>query len=157
MAKQVAKKTESPEKSGAKKERSVRPTKKQHQTLDFIRHFTLEHGYSPSYREIMRGCNYTSVATVALHVKNLINRGHLVKRNNSARSLEIVGAVENHDRSGHKMELISEIENRFKAIEKEISEDIIDEIYVLVGALKVLGHVDVARDYAGRITQLAKA
>lgn len=135
---------------------TTRPTKKQHQTLEYIRSFTLEKGYSPSYREIMRGCNYTSVATVALHVKNLITRGHLIKRNNSARSLEIVGSAESTTKSVHKMELITEIENRFTKLEKEISEDIMNEIYVLVGALKVLGHVDVARDYAGRITQMSR-
>src|SRR6187551_402227 len=69
---------------------TVRPTKKQRQLLTFIEAFIKEHGYSPSYREIMNGLNYTSVATVALHVNNLIKRGHLRKRENSARSLEVV-------------------------------------------------------------------
>ncbi|MDO8265758.1 MAG: hypothetical protein Q7T41_02330 [Candidatus Saccharibacteria bacterium] len=135
-------------------EKKTRPTKKQHETLDFIRNFIAEHGYSPSYREIMNGCNYTSVATVALHVSNLIKRGHIVKRDKSARSLEVVGeniSVNDNAKSNHKNELIKEIESRFKSIEKEMSEDILNEIYVLVGALKILGHVDVARSYAGRL------
>ncbi len=68
----------------------VRPTKKQKELLGFIETFIGEHGYSPSYREIMKGLNYTSVATVALHVNNLIKRGHLRKRDHSARSLELV-------------------------------------------------------------------
>ena len=46
----------------------VRPTKKQKELLSFIEAFINEHGYSPSYREIMNGLSYTSVATVALHV-----------------------------------------------------------------------------------------
>ncbi len=46
----------------------IRPTMRQKQLLQFIAEFIAEHGYSPSYREIMRGCGYTSVATVALHV-----------------------------------------------------------------------------------------
>src|ERR1700742_2897401 len=69
---------------------AVRPTKKQKELLDFIDAFITEHGYSPSYREIMNGLEYTSVATVALHVGNLIKRGHLRKRDHSARSLEVV-------------------------------------------------------------------
>jgi repressor LexA len=71
---------------------TVRPTKKQRQLLTYIEGFIKEHGYSPSYREIMNGLNYTSVATVALHVNNLIKRGHLRKRDHSARSLEVVGS-----------------------------------------------------------------
>src|SRR5947209_7043590 len=73
-------------------ENKVRPTKKQKELLSFIEKFIHEHGYSPSYREIMAGLNYTSVATVALHVNNLIKRGHLRKRDHSARSLEVVSA-----------------------------------------------------------------
>jgi SOS-response transcriptional repressor LexA len=69
---------------------SIRPTKKQRELLSFIEQFITEHGYSPSYREIMAGLNYTSVATVSLHVTSLIRRGHLRKRDRSARSLEVV-------------------------------------------------------------------
>lgn len=69
---------------------TIRPTKKQRDILTFIENFIKEHGYSPSYREIMNGLNYTSVATVSLHVNSLIRRGHLAKRDRSARSLEVV-------------------------------------------------------------------
>lgn len=69
---------------------AVRPTKKQRALLDFIEQFIAQHGYSPSYREIMNGCNYNSIATVAVHIKNLINRGQLRKRDHSARSLEVI-------------------------------------------------------------------
>ena len=67
-----------------------RPTKKQYELLSFIETFVAEKGYGPSYREIMAGCNYNSVATVALHVNNLIKKGHLHKKDRSARSLEVV-------------------------------------------------------------------
>src|ERR1700761_362076 len=77
-------------KGGMHMTETVRPTKKQRELLTFIEQFIGEHGYSPSYREIMEGCNYTSVATVALHVNSLITRGHLRKRDHSARSLEVV-------------------------------------------------------------------
>lgn len=68
----------------------VQPTKKQKELLSFIEEFVTAHGYSPSYREIMTGLNYNSVATIALHVNSLIKRGHLRKRDHSARSLELV-------------------------------------------------------------------
>lgn len=68
----------------------IRPTKKQREVLNFIEDFTNEHGYSPSYREIMDALEYNSVATIALHVGNLIKRGHLSKRENSSRSLEVL-------------------------------------------------------------------
>jgi len=134
----------------------TRPTKKQHETLEYIRHFIAEHGYSPSYREIMAGCNYTSVATVALHVSNLIKRGHIVKRDKSARSLEVVSGVSESASasSNHKHELIKEVENRFKRLEMEMSEEVLNEVYVLVGALKILGHIDVARAYAGKLNEM---
>ena len=131
----------------------TRPTKKQYETLQFIAEFIKEHGYSPSYREIMKGCQYTSVATVALHVSNLMKRGHLVKRDKSARSLEVVGEVEAAVGKAvdHIEKLVSEIEQRFARLEKEASEELLNEVYVLVGALKVLGHHDMAVDFAKRI------
>src|SRR3954466_9524494 len=69
---------------------TIRPTKKQKELLTFIENFIAEHGYSPSYREIMAGTQHNSVATVSLHVNSLIKRGHLRKRDRSARSLEVV-------------------------------------------------------------------
>lgn len=70
--------------------KTVRPTKKQYEMLKFIENFIVSYGYSPSYREIAEGMGYASVASVALHIKNLIDRGHLSKRFNSSRSLEVV-------------------------------------------------------------------
>lgn len=124
--------------------------------MQYLREFIKEHGYSPSYREIMNGCNYTSVATVALHVNNLIKRGHIVKRDKSARSLEVVASIEESAQavSNHKHELVKEIETRFAQIEQEMSQEILDEVYVLVGALKILGHHDIAVAYASRLNQI---
>ena len=134
----------------------TRPTKKQHELLAYLKEFIAEHGYSPSYREIMRGCNYTSVATVSLHINNLIKRGHVVKRGNSARSLEVVDGVEEASTatSNHKHELVKEIEKRIKKLERSVEQEILDEVYVLVGALKVLGHSDASRAYAAKITAI---
>lgn len=70
------------------------PTKKQKELLNFIDNFIKGSGYAPSYREIMRALDYKSVSTVATHIDGLIARGFLVKRDGSARSLEV--AVERH-------------------------------------------------------------
>lgn len=137
----------------------TRPTKKQHELLQFLREFIEGHGYSPSYREIMSGCNYTSVATVALHVNNLIKRGHVVKRDKSARSLEVVTGIEEVTETvtKHVHELVGEIESRFQKLEQEMNQEILDEVYVLVGALKILGQVEPAQGFATRIRQMQEA
>lgn len=111
---------------------NLRPTKKQKELLEFISEFIADNGYSPSYREIMAGCGYNSVATVAVHVNNLITRGHLIKRENSARSLEVVSEIEknvNLDKSW----FLNEVKKRFE------TADNIDDLYVLLGTLKILG------------------
>ena len=68
----------------------TRPSKKQRELFTFISNFIKEHGYGPSYREIMRALDYRSVSTVAVHVDGLIARGMLRKTDHSARSLEVV-------------------------------------------------------------------
>lgn len=56
----------------------------------YIDEFIKTNGYGPSYREVMRALDYKSVSTVAVHVNGLIAQGLLLKRDNSARSLEVV-------------------------------------------------------------------
>src|SRR5690606_21456561 len=101
----------------------VRPTKKQRELLDFIGAFIGEHGYSPSYREIMTGLQYNSVATVALHVNSLIKRGHLIKRDHSARSLELVQPAEvaiktNDIKPSEEKWLVEKVEYYFEQAEQ---------------------------------------
>lgn len=69
----------------------MKATKRQRLIINYIRQFNKKNGYSPSYREIMSELDYNSVATVAAHINNLIERGYVRKRPNAARSLEIVG------------------------------------------------------------------
>ncbi|HVX24286.1 MAG TPA: hypothetical protein VG992_03015 [Candidatus Saccharimonadales bacterium] len=142
---------------------SIRPTKKQKELLTYIEHFITEHGYSPSYREIMAGLNYTSVATVALHVDNLIKRGHLRKRDHSARSLEVVAASEptkitsNQIAPGEERWLVEKVEHAFQQLENagaELAESSLDQLYVLIGALKVLGLEGAAQSFIPRLTTL---
>lgn len=143
---------------------TVRPTKKQKELLGFIETFIAEHGYSPSYREIMTGLNYTSVATVALHVNNLIKRGHLAKRDHSARSLEVVKTSEepakivtNQIAPGEEKWLVEKVEHAFVQLEElggELKESSLDHLYVLIGALKVLGLDGAAQSFMPRLSDL---
>ncbi|MDQ3064699.1 MAG: hypothetical protein M3Q36_00300 [bacterium] len=143
---------------------TLRPTKKQRLLLTYIEGFIKEHGYSPSYREIMNGLSYNSVATVALHVNNLIKRGHLRKRDHSARSLEVVGsdaqrvgamnAISERDEKW----LVERVDSMLKILEDlpKPEEKSIDDIYVLIGALHVLGLDDAVRSFVPRLTAVKK-
>ncbi|HTE57597.1 MAG TPA: hypothetical protein VK694_02550 [Verrucomicrobiae bacterium] len=141
---------------------SVRPTKKQRELLAYIEAFITEHGYSPSYREIMTGLEYTSVATVALHVNNLIKRGHLRKRDRSARSLEVVAPSEqtkvktNVVKDGEEKWLVEKVEHFFSQLEQaaKAEQAKIDELYVLIGALKVLGLDGAAQSFMPRLSAI---
>ncbi len=147
-------------------QKKVRPTKKQQELLSFIETFIIGRGYSPSYREIMTGLQYNSVATVALHVNNLIKRGHLHKRDRSARSLELASAPEadkaskvssNRIEPGEERWLVEKVEHAFQQVESlgsELAEDSFDHLYVLVGALRILGLEGAAQSFMPRLTAL---
>ena len=146
-------------------EKSIRPTKKQKELLSFIEKFIAENGYGPSYREIMRGCDYTSVATVAAHVNNLIARGHLTKRDHSARSLEVVKQTEIGTSApqvkltaANEKWLVDAIEVKFAELEKapKIIQADLDKLYVLTGALSVLGFDGAAVAFKSRLKNLEK-
>ncbi len=138
-----------------------RPSKKQRELLNFIETFIAQHGYGPSYREIMRALNYKSVSTVAVHVDNLIKKGHVLKRDKSARSLEVRGPAAKApapltpaSRTQEKW-LIDAVGAKFTTVElSAIREAQLDELYVLVGALHVLGFSDAARSYQARLQNL---
>lgn len=144
-------------------EQTIRPTKKQRELLTFIENFINEHGYSPSYREIMKGMNYNSVATVALHVNSLIKRGHLTRRDHSARSLELTKAGEqpaklstNQIRPGEEKWLVEKVDYFFHQAEQlaKPEQAHIDQLYVLVGSLKVLGLDGAAQSFIARLSKL---
>jgi SOS-response transcriptional repressor LexA len=140
---------------------SIRPTKKQREILSYIEAFIGEHGYSPSYREIMNGLSYNSVATVALHVNSLIKRGHLRKRDHSARSIELVEQPEqvlksNEIAPGEEKWLVEKVEFYFTQAEQSaLPQRELDELYVLIGALKVLGLDGAAQSFIPRLTALS--
>lgn len=142
---------------------TVRPTKKQREMLGFIEEFIARHGYSPSYREICSGLNYNSVATVSLHVNNLIRRGHLLKRDHSARSLELVKTgvsekpvVAKQLKAAEEKWLVEKVELFFKEAEATagLAERELDKLYVLIGALKVLGLDGAASAFISRLSEI---
>lgn len=119
-----------------------RPTKKQRELLSFIDGFIKGNGYGPSYREIMRALDYKSVSTVATHVDGLIARGWLVKKDNSARTLEVVSP--DHDSLARvgvianttEQEILKKIDE-LKGIDNDKHAK---EIETLVEALNILGY-----------------
>jgi repressor LexA len=147
---------------------TVRPTKKQRELLNFIEHFIGEHGYSPSYREIMSGLNYTSVATVALHVNNLIKRGHLHKREHSARSLEVTNpgggagtnsiSDETTPSPSEEKWLSDKVEYLCAEAEQthdtELNEDRVNQLSILIAAMKIIGMESAAQEFMPRIAAL---
>ena len=140
----------------------LRPSKKQRELLSFIDGFIAGHGYGPSYREIMRALNYKSVSTVAVHVNGLIVKGHLLKRDHSARSLEVIdtknrsavaaGAV---SKTQEKW-FVSQVNQHFASYEADPSDKIYDELCILVGALTVLGLQDAAVSAKARLGSLQR-
>ena len=142
----------------------TRPSKKQRELLSFIDAFIKQHGYGPSYREIMNGLAYKSVSTVATHVDNLITKGHLRKRDYSARSLEVVSKPDAEFKDTTKIAaadskwLVEQITARFEAAEADAKVRVteLDNLYVLVGALHVLGLVEPALAFRRRLVALAK-
>lgn len=144
----------------------VRPTKKQKEILSYIDQFIAEHGYSPSYREIMNGLQYTSVATVALHVNSLIKRGHVRKRDHSARSLEVVKHTDeplkvtsNQVKAGEEKWLVEKVEHLCAQVEQGADADIaegLEKLHILMAALQVLGLDGAAQSFQPRLTELKK-
>lgn len=124
-----------------------RPSKKQRELLSFIDSFIKGHGYGPSYREIMRALDYKSVSTVAIHIDNLIKKGHVRKKTRSARSLEVTAPISSNSVAPREQAVASEqskwlvdlINARFESVGNKPSTKSVDGLYVLVGALHVLG------------------
>lgn len=141
-----------------------RSTKKQKELLSFVDGFIKEHGYGPSYREVMNGLGYKSVSTVAVHIDGLISKGYLHKRDNSARSLEVVssdykpGAEPSTKAGGTAKEkwLAEAVEERFTRYGQLPSPQLLDELYVLIGALKVLGFDGAYEAMRAKLSQVVK-
>ena len=118
-------------------EKNARATKKQRELLAFIDAFIKGNNYGPSYREIMRALGYKSVSTVAVHVNGLIVAGYLRKRDNSARSIEVIHltqpAAAQETPTGHEAWLQQIVQTKIESSSTE-------EATILREAMKILGH-----------------
>lgn len=121
-----------------------RPSKKQHELLQYIEGFIKGNGYGPSYREIMRALDYKSVSTVAVHVDGLISRGLLIKRDHSARSLEVVSQIggkvvdKTEDNSAHIAWLTNVLQAKMDTYKTTPSPKLLKHITTLIDALLAL-------------------
>jgi repressor LexA len=122
-----------------------RPSKKQRELLSFIDGFIKGNGYGPSYREVMRALDYKSVSTVAVHIDGLIKRGLLVKKDNSARSLEVVKeeayttASQDIDMKAHQTWLIGVAESKLTQYEQADDMGARDDAAILIESLRIMG------------------
>ena len=126
---------------------SKRASKKQQEMYDFIESFINEHGYGPSYREIMEELDYKSVSTVSVHVDGLIKKGYLKKLATTARSLAIADSNEDDPEKlqkiqEHKKWFVKEAFSRSSKINERSNQKEIAESETLLEAIKVLGLQD---------------
>ena len=80
-------------------------TKKQEETLTFIKKYMVSHGFPPSVREICAGMGLSSPATAHTHLKELETKGFIRKQNSKFRTIELL------------------VDNEFK--EKKEKEDVV--------------------------------
>ncbi len=137
-----------------------RPSKKQRELLTFIDGFIKGHGYGPSYREVMRAMNYKSVSTVAAHIDGLIVKGQLRKKDQSARSLEVVQsniptfATTPQKTASDETWLLAKVATAFEKASLKPTQKAVDNLFVLVGALHVLKLPEAATQYKKQLKQL---
>ena len=65
-------------------------TKRQLDVLNYIKKYIAEHGYPPAIREICKGVNLSSPATVFVHMKHLEELGYIKTTSNKFRTIEIL-------------------------------------------------------------------
>jgi repressor LexA len=65
-------------------------TRRQFEVLSFIRTFSEQKGYSPSFDEIRQGLTLSSLATVHKHINTLERKGCIARDYNRSRSIEIL-------------------------------------------------------------------
>ncbi len=123
-------------------QKNERASKKQQELLSFVDGFIKGNGYGPSYREIMRALGYKSVSTVAIHIDGLIAKGYLARRDNSARSLEVVTTrtpVLDETPNDIEQQLITRIRTA------ELSDE---QMQTIKQAMELLGYKDAAKSIA---------
>lgn len=65
-------------------------TKRQEEILNYIKKYISENSFSPSVRDICKGCNLSSSSTVHAHIQTLVNKGYIKKLDNRFRTIEVI-------------------------------------------------------------------
>jgi repressor LexA len=65
-------------------------TKRQREIFDYLCSYTDDKGYAPSFEEIARHFNYSSLATVHEHLSNLERKNYIKRSYNESRAIEIL-------------------------------------------------------------------
>ena len=68
-------------------------TKRQEDTLQYVKEYIVSHGYPPTVREIADALHVSSPATIQAHLDGLAEKGYIKKGNNKNRTIELM--VEN--------------------------------------------------------------
>jgi SOS-response transcriptional repressor LexA len=140
------------------------PTKQQNKILIFIKEFIDQNGYSPTYREIKTALNYSSVSIVAKHIDSLIQRGQLVKRSRTARSLELTNSVSEFRIRSNQFNikdekwLIEKVNDIFSQIEEKklIDNQDLNNMKVSIDFLRLLKLDQPIINFIGRYHDLVK-
>jgi repressor LexA len=74
-------------------------TKRQYEVLSYLDSFIRDNGYCPSFKEIGKSLNLSSLATVHKHIQTLETKGFIRRGYNQSRSIEVVSrpAVSSRD------------------------------------------------------------
>lgn len=65
-------------------------TKRQEDTLKYVKEYIVSHGYPPTVREIAEAIDVSSPATVQAHLDRLADKGYIKKGSNKNRTIELM-------------------------------------------------------------------
>lgn len=65
-------------------------TKRQEDTLQFVKEYIVSHGYPPTVREIAEALKVSSPATIQAHLDGLADKGYIKKGSNKNRTIELM-------------------------------------------------------------------
>src|SRR5262245_28333887 len=67
-------------------------TKRQKEMYDYLQGYIRKHGYAPTFQEIGKHFELSSLATVHKHLSNLENKGLIKRHWNYSRAIELLAA-----------------------------------------------------------------
>lgn len=82
-------------------------TKRQLDVLTFIKKYQAMHGYPPAVREICKGLELSSPATVQVHLNELVKKGYIRKQESKFRTIELLVDNEFEERNETSEDVVS--------------------------------------------------